>query len=417
MEKAYFSTTEDKVQLHIPFSKAGVNVEKRTVSGYATIDNADQTDDVVTNESSIEAWKSWRGNVREQHGDLAAGRVLDYHPEEFVDEHGKVYTGMYANVYVSKGAPTTWEKVLDGTLSGFSIGGEIQECHTEYIPDEERTIRYITKYRMVELSLVDSPMNQHCNILSVQKADDGTAVYSGMAMDTAIDSVFWCSEDRIAVAAHADMRKCSACDSEMENIGWFEPVEGQATKDAIHKVLQANNKLEKKFDAAKGGSEMSDETKEEVKTVDEDVITTDDTENKADTTEEEAEVVKKADEPDLATITKALGEIQATLSESGEKNRAETVEQIQKAVASVKEDVDAKLEELLQKHVSLEQEVKGFKDNLGTVEKSLKSVLGAVEKSSAGKKSADVEDDTSLEKADKQEGFWSSRFLPTTYDQ
>lgn len=413
MEKAHFSTTEDKVYVQIPFTKSGVNVEKRTVSGYATIDNADQTDDVVTKEASVEAWQSWRGNLREQHSDLAAGRVLDYHPEEFLAEDGNTYTGMYVNAYVSKGAPTTWEKVLDGTLSGFSIGGEIEECHTEYVPDNNKSIRYITKYRMVELSLVDSPANELCNVLSVQKSADGTTLYAGMAVDTEVSNVFWCENDRIAVAAHEEIRKCSACDEDMTNIGWYEPSQDLATKDAIHKVLQATNKLEKKFDATKGGSEMSEEVNEEVKTVEEDETTEAANEE---VTKEVSEDVAKADEPDLATITKALGEIQASLSATSEKNREETVAEIQKAVASVKEDVDAKLDGLLEKHSKLEAEVKGFKENLGTVEKSLRSVLGAVEKSSAVKKSADVEEDLTLEKADN-DSFWSNRFLPTTYDR
>ena len=37
--------------------------------------------------------------------------------------------------YVSKGAPDTWEKVLDGTLTGFSIGGEINEASNEFVKD------------------------------------------------------------------------------------------------------------------------------------------------------------------------------------------------------------------------------------------------------------------------------------------
>lgn len=408
MEKAHFSTTEDRVYVNIPFNKENVNLEKRIVSGFGTIDNPDQTDDVITKEASIEAWENWRGNVREQHSDLAAGRVLNWRPEVFIAADGKVFNGLYVDVYVSKGAAATWEKVLDGTLSGFSVGGLIQECHTEYLADDDRTVRYITKYRMVELSLVDSPGNELCNVLSVQKNDDGTTQLAGIAADTETNNVFWCPVDRIAVAAHEEVRKCSACSTEMENIGWYEPEAEVPVGEAIKKVLQASSKLEK-VDAVKGGSEMSDEVQEEVKPVEEAVA------EEAEKEEAAAEVSETV-EPDLATITKALGEIQATLSATTAQNRQETVAEIQKAVASVKEDVDAKLEDLLQKHTSLSEEVKGFKENLGTVEKGLKSVLGAVEKSTAVKKSADVEEED-LNKADKPEAFWSNRFLPPTYDR
>lgn len=413
MEKAHLSTTEDKVVLTIPFAKNSIDLEKRIVSGFGTLNNIDHTDDVITKEASIEAWSTWRGNVREQHSDLAAGRIIGYFPEEYIDEYGNVYDGLYVNVYVSKGAPTTWEKVLDGTLSGFSVGGNILECHTEYLPDDNRTVRYITKYRMVELSLVDSPGNELCNVLSIQKNDDGSTKLQGMATEILMQSVFWCPNDRIAVAAREDVRKCSACQNQMDNIGWFEPEEGVPESNSIRKILQAKNKLEKNLDETKGGSEMSDEAKkEEVNTEVQEVK-----EPNAKASENEALVeVVQVDEPDLATITKALNEIQAALSENSAKTREETVEEIQKAVASVKEDVDAKLDGLLKKHDKLEEEVKGFKENLGNVEKNLSTVLGAVEtieKTSAVKKSSDTED---LEKADQQKGLWSGSLLPS-YDR
>lgn len=412
MEKVHFSATGDNFKINIPFTKDNVDIDKRIVSGFGTIDNPDQGDDVITKEASLEAWANWRGNVREQHSDLAAGRVINYRPQEYMAADGRVYNGLYVDAYVSKGAASTWEKVLDGTLSGFSVGGKILACHTEYLADDDRTVRFITKYRMVELSLVDSPGNELCNVMSIQKSDTGYQV-EGMAAETTLNNVFWCSEDRIAIAAHEEIRKCANCGGSMENIGWYEPEEGLATGAAIKKVLQANNKLEK-VDTAKGGSEMSEEKQEEVKPVAEGTG--------AVTTPENSEVVK-ANEPDLASIANALGEIKQSLSTTSEQHRADTVAEIQKAVASVKEDVDAKLEDLLSKHAKLEEEVKGFKENLGTVEKSLTTVLGqveSIEKSSAVKKSTDVEgDDAKLTKADKadSDSFWSNRFLPPTYDR
>lgn len=414
MEKAHFSTTEDKVYVNIPFSKANVDQEKRIVSGFGTIDNPDQTDDVITKEASIEAWKAWRGNVREQHSDLAAGKVLNWRPESYMADDGQVYNGLYVDVYVSKGAPATWEKVLDGTLSGFSVGGNILECHTEYLADDDRTVRYITKYKMVELSLVDSPGNELCNVLTVQKSADGSDKIEGLLAETKTNNVFWCPTDRIAVAAHEEVRKCSACSTEMENIGWYEIETGVPEGESVKKVLQASKKLEK-VDAVKGGSEMSDEKQEEVKPV---VETTEvEAAEKQEAAPEVSETVSEVAEPDLATITKALDEIKETLGTTTQQNREETVAEIQKAVASVKEDVDAKLADLLTKHTSLEEEVKGFKENLGTVEKSLKSVLGAVEKSTAVKKSADIEEEEEIKKAAKSESLWSNRFLPPTYDR
>jgi len=51
------------------------------------------------------------------------------------------------------------------------------------------------------------------------------------------------------------------------------------------------------------------------------------------------------------------------------------------------------------------------------LKKSLKSIQGAVEKSTAVKKSADIEEEESIKKAEKAESLWSNRFLPPTYDR
>jgi len=200
----------------------------------------------------------------------------------------------------------------------------------------------------------------------------------------------------------------------MENIGWYEIETEVPEGESVKKVLQASKKLEK-VDAVKGGSEMSDEKQEEVKPVEE--TTEVEATEKQEAAPEVSETVSEVAEPDLATITKALDEIKETLGATTQQNREETVAEIQKAVASVKEDVDAKLADLLIKHTSLEEEVKGFKENLGTVEKSLKSIQGAVEKSTAVKKSADIEEEESIKKAEKAESLWSNRFLPPTYDR
>jgi hypothetical protein len=46
IEKSHWSSDGESLHLSVPFTK--VNREKRTVSGFATLDNVDQTGDVVT---------------------------------------------------------------------------------------------------------------------------------------------------------------------------------------------------------------------------------------------------------------------------------------------------------------------------------------------------------------------------------
>ena len=124
IEKSLWVSHGDTVNLSVPFTK--VNRERRTVSGFATLDNVDQTGDVVTSEASLKAFENFRGNIREMHMPVAVGKLISFKPETFYDAATqKFYSGVYVETYVSKGAQDTWEKVLDGTLTGFSIGGNI----------------------------------------------------------------------------------------------------------------------------------------------------------------------------------------------------------------------------------------------------------------------------------------------------
>ena len=130
IEKSLWSSHGDNITLSVPFTK--VNREKRTVSGFATLDNVDQTGDVVTSEASMKAFENFRGNLREMHKPVAVGKIVSFKPETYYDPASKeFYNGVYVDAYISKGAQDTWEKVLDGTLAGFSIGGKIIESDNE----------------------------------------------------------------------------------------------------------------------------------------------------------------------------------------------------------------------------------------------------------------------------------------------
>ena len=130
IEKSLWSSHGNNITLSVPFTK--VNREKRTVSGFATLDNVDQTGDVVTSEASMKAFENFRVNLREMHQPVAVGKIVSFKPETYYDPASKeFYNGVYVDAYISKGAQDTWEKVLDGTLAGFSIGGKIIESDNE----------------------------------------------------------------------------------------------------------------------------------------------------------------------------------------------------------------------------------------------------------------------------------------------
>jgi hypothetical protein len=216
--KSYWHSDGDRLSLSVPFFK--VDEERRIVSGFATLDNVDRHNDIVDAEASIKAFETFRGNLREMHQPIAVGKVTNFREEQFYDKStGQSYRGVFVDTYVSKGAQDTWEKVLDGTLSGFSIGGNITKV--DQVQKGEDMVRVIKEYELVELSLVDSPANQLANVFSIQKVDD-QLVATGIATEIKMDNIFWCDNDQIAVAKDSDSSACLVCDADMTNIGWVE---------------------------------------------------------------------------------------------------------------------------------------------------------------------------------------------------
>jgi len=216
--KAHWDTEGDNVRLSMPFSK--VDVERRTVSGFATLDNVDKQADIVTTDASLKAFQKFRGNIREMHQPTAVGKMVSFKEDKYFDpETKKFYTGVYVSAYVSKGAQDTWEKVLDGTLSGFSIGGRMNKWDDAYDEKMESKVRVIKDYDLVELSLVDNPANQFANILSVEKVD-GVDVIKSSASDTIIENVFWDKESGLVMLSENEEEVSPTSGQLLQNIGF-----------------------------------------------------------------------------------------------------------------------------------------------------------------------------------------------------
>lgn len=416
MEKAEILIKDNTVGINIPISKSNIDVERRIVSGWATIDNVDQMLDKVTAEASLKAFNRFRGNVREMHdAKTAVGKVVHFNQKEFMAD-GKVYTGIYVDVYVSKGAESTWQKVLDGTLSAFSVYGPILEISKQYDVDKETVVKVITDYELIELSLVDNPGNELCNVVSISKNKEG------IAENIQIENVFWCEEDKVAEAHNdVDETKCLICKKQMELIGTYESVDDckEEFETELIKILKDQGKIRKDLDElmdvdeTKGGSEMPEEVeKEEVEAVAEVEETEEAKVETEETSEKEVEDVK---EPDLVAIGKALESIQESITKASAETREETLTKIQEAVASVEASVATQLDDLRKSYSQLEEEVKTVKTGLGAVEKSLSTVSESLEKSSAVQKSLNVEDESKV--LEKKKNSWSGSFLPNNYDQ
>jgi hypothetical protein len=163
---------------NLVFPISMVKREERIVVGIATADNVDKTGDIVDFNASVEAFKDWAGNIREMHAPIAVGRAVDYEPVIIKGDDGQEYNAIKVSAYISKGAQDTWEKVLDGTLRGFSIGGKIiqKEIDTKKM-FRGRPVSVIKKYVLGELSLVDNPANQNAAIDIIKRSDDGNLDY------------------------------------------------------------------------------------------------------------------------------------------------------------------------------------------------------------------------------------------------
>ena len=237
LQKASLTTNGQQVTLTMPISK--VDVEKRIVSGFATLDNVDRQGDRVTAEASQKAFENFRGNVRLMHQPIPAGKVVNFRTESFFDAGtNKQYNGVYVDAYISKGATDIWEMVLDGTLTGFSIGGNVKDSEPVLDAESQSTVRIIKDYDLVELSLVDSPANQLANIFSIQKDLQGGSIADGIFNKSNIQNVFWCETDELAYTDENEAHACANCGDDLKSIGWIDEVTQENVAKAVFAMIE-----------------------------------------------------------------------------------------------------------------------------------------------------------------------------------
>lgn len=415
--KSNWVSDENSVHLQMPFSK--VNKERRLVSGFATLDNDDRQGDVVTADASRQAFKNFAGNMREMHQPIAIGRLVNFKEDSFYDtKTDKFYNGIYVTAYISKGAQDTWEKVLDGTLTGFSIGGDIKDSSTEFVKEAGETgknIRFIKAYQLVELSLVDNPANQLANVFSISKSQTGSVI-KGMVADTEVVNVFWCVKDGLAKNSSSATAVCHMCDSTMENIGWFEKGENEADKveETVNKFLRQGEDANATNTNGEGGVEkMTDEVKNETEETPEapaetaatDEVATPEVTPEAAAPEGEATSEVANQEPDFE---KMFDSLKASVNETLEKNQTavqEAVSTVESKVAEVTKALDDKTSEFQKNLDELSEMLNGIKSEREGVEKR----IDALESATAIKKSGDVVETEPEKKL--QKGLWAGAIL------
>ena len=446
LQKTYWQNSESSMALSFPIAK--VNKEKRTVSGFASLDNVDRHGDIVTAEASKRAFESFRGNIREMHGPSAVGKMIDFKEDSFFDKGtGQKYSGVYVTAYISKGAQDAWEKVLDGTYSGFSIGGNIVDAKMEKADNESEERRVIHNYDLHELSLVDSPANPLANFFSIQK----------MAKGMTLENVFWCKEDEVASTTTDITKNCSVCGDAMTNVGWVEQADSEKF-EAIEKVIDS---YFKKDDAPgptheatthdsdnvvnsstsinlypdqnkakqvspinldrvtvkknEGGNEMTEETNAEVApevTEVEAPVVAEVTEVTEASAVDAGEAIEKAvaisEVEDTLDFTKMVTDLKAFFNDSIEKNyatHAATVQDVYRMVEETRADMAKAIDEIKSKHEEINKTITEMYGKIEYVDHK----LSGFESATAVKKSSDLNGALEQEKIEKS--IWQGHFL------
>ena len=141
------STLPDSLNLYLPITR--IDQEKREVILTATAERLDAYKTVIGYDGSKEAFAKWRGNIREMHDPhKAVGRALSIEPRDETKE-------IDLTLRVSRGAEDTWQKVLDGTLTGASIGAKNGKWSKTTWEGQE--VPFLERYDLIEVSLVDNP--------------------------------------------------------------------------------------------------------------------------------------------------------------------------------------------------------------------------------------------------------------------
>jgi uncharacterized protein YoxC len=426
INKAHWTTNGDKVRLSMPLTK--VDEERRIVSGFASLDNLDKQDDIVTTEASMEAFAKFRGNIREMHQPSAVGKMISFKEEKYFDvETKKFYKGVFVSAYISKGAQDAWEKVLDGTYTGFSIGGRMNKWDDGYDEKSDKPIRIIKEYDLVELSLVDSPANQFANIMSVEKVD-GIDTITGSSANTVVENVFWDAESGIVTVSENETELSPVSGEEMKNIGFVEKNDTEKTN--MIKFLVDSAKGIRTIKIAKEDNPMTEETTAVVdapeataaEVVNEvEVAPEAPVEGAVDATEAATEVVaEKADAVDEADSAPSIEE-DIEKSDEAIAEVAEATTEVAKAVSEIQNSLTNALSDLATTVKSMQANVDAITKSLESVTNEVKEVKGsfnefgktvdAVVADTAFRKSGDLGEIVQESPKVIHKSLWGGRFL------
>lgn len=438
-EKAFWNTSEENISILMPIQK--VDAEKRIVSGWATTDVVDKQGDIVAIEASEKAFDRFRGNVREQHTPLAVGKVVSFKRDKYFDkENGEIHNGIFVDVYVSKGAQDTWHKITEGILTGFSIGGKINDTEEVYAKGMDSPVRMIKDYDLFELSLVDNPANPASNIVSIQKFDGVETLEKNY-----LENVYWCNSSEMVIISEKSDYSCPDCSRQMTNIGFVESNDVSKSETIANLIKSYGKVSDDESDITRAIDEVAksiaDNDEKEGNNVGilnrnknadpaEDVVTKSEdaveeaveeavAEEVAEEAVEEAEEAAAEEEAAEEAVEESVDEEAAeeaveksTTPADSDEDLAKAVEEIKASVVDAVAELAAAVKSIADKVTELTKSVDGVSEEVNVVKGNVEEFgqrVSVMEEDTAVRKSGDLGGIVQGEKIRKS--MWGGRFL------
>ena len=243
--RATAAANTDAVWLTLPVTK--IDRENWLVTGVVTSETRDHQGEIVDYEAAKALFSDgdlWPGNIREMHQAEAVGKRVAVECDDITKT-------ISLTAKVSKGAPLTWAKVLDETLSMFSLGGKAAKRVVEKMATGANATRMYLGH-LVEVSLVDNAANPDSKfdivktidgVLTDAQPDDpiATALETAVAKAvTALDAAVAkaAGDDKHKTASGADGKKYAGVDGKSYPIA--EPVDVHNAAQAIGRAPAAD---------------------------------------------------------------------------------------------------------------------------------------------------------------------------------
>lgn len=363
-----------------------IDTSQRIVVGFATLDNLDSSNDIVTAEASMRAFEQFHGNVRLMHESRPVGKVISSQPAVYFDPAtGEEHSGIQVSVRISKAAEDVWTMCQDGTLSGFSIGGEVLKASKVYSEQYGKAVKYIDDYRLTELSLVDSPANAFANITAIKKSSDSFIEEGDQFYTTGkFSKVFEIkTEGGNTMTIKKSIDETNDSGEIAEETNEVTEAESKPEEDQVQEVVEAEEKTAEdnpQEDAANEEANEEEAPGEEEKPA-EDSVDID-------------EIVGRVLEDIKAYLTESSAELTQKLLEVNE-----NLQKVLTTQSEISDDLQ-KTKELTTK--SLDRD---YSENLGEIEKRLEKISSAT----AIRKSVDSEPDED-DDGSPFKGLFSSRY-------